>query len=117
MTEKIVKQMQVKVDQEDRMYSEQVPRKTMIAYGLGPMADQMSHQMFQFLIFTYYYAVLHLHISYITTAFIIFAIWDSINDPLIGPLSDKTKSKFGRRGFWVLVSIIPFGLMNIFIPV
>ena len=113
MTEKIVNQMQVTVDQEK--YTEKVPRKVMIAYGLGPMTDQMSHQMFQFLIFTYYYAVLHLELRYITVAFIIFAIWDSINDPMIGPLSDKTKSKFGRRGFWILVSIVPYGLLNIFI--
>ncbi len=116
MTEKIVKNLQIDADQENlTMYSEKVPRKTMIAYGLGPMTDQMSHQMFQFLIFTFYYAVLHLELRYITAAFIIFAIWDSINDPLMGPLSDKTKSKFGRRGFWIMVSIIPFGLMNIFI--
>ncbi|QEE15525.1 MFS transporter [Promethearchaeum syntrophicum] len=116
MTEKIVKDIRADLDQENlNMYSGKVPRKTMIAYGLGPMTDQMSHQMFQFLIFTYYYAVLHLHISYITTAFIIFAIWDSINDPMIGPLSDKTKSKYGRRGFWIMISIIPFGLMNMFI--
>ncbi|MHA1473875.1 MAG: MFS transporter [Promethearchaeota archaeon] len=116
MTEKIVNEMKVELDQENlTMYSEKVPRKTMIAYGLGPMTDQMSHQMFQFLIFTYYYAVLHLELRYITAAFIIFAIWDSINDPMIGPLSDKTKSKYGRRGFWIMLSIIPFGLMNIFI--
>ena len=113
MTEKIVSQMQVNIDQEK--YTEKVPRKTMIAYGLGPMTDQMSHQMFQFLIFTYYYAVLHLNLVYITWAFIIFAVWDSINDPIIGVITDKTKSKFGRRGFWILVSIIPYGLLNIFI--
>ncbi|MHA1719706.1 MAG: MFS transporter [Promethearchaeota archaeon] len=115
MTEKIVNQMHITADQEEKVYTEKVPRKTALAYGLGPMTDQMSHQMFQFLIFTYYYAVLHLELKYITWAFIIFAIWDSINDPLMGPLSDKTKSKFGRRGFWILVSTIPFGLMNIFI--
>jgi len=84
-----------------------------IAYGLGPMADQMSHQMFSFLVFTFYYAVVHINIKHLMWGFIIFAVWDSINDPLLGPISDRTQSKFGRRGFWILISIIPFGLSNV----
>ena len=64
-----------------------------IWYGLGPLADQMSHQMFQFLVFTYYYAVVGIGIDILWKAFVIFAIWDSINDPLIGPLTDRTKKK------------------------
>jgi GPH family glycoside/pentoside/hexuronide:cation symporter len=82
-----------------------------IWYGLGPLADQMSHQMFQFLVFTYYYAVVGIGIDILWKAFVIFAIWDSINDPLIGPLTDRTKRK-ERRKFWILISIIPFGLAN-----
>jgi GPH family glycoside/pentoside/hexuronide:cation symporter len=32
-----------------------------------------------------------------STVWIIFAIWNALNDPLFGYLSDKTKSKLGRR--------------------
>ena len=92
-----------------------LPKKTRIAFGFGPLADQMSHQMFQFLVFTYYYAVVGVNINLLAASFVIFAIWDSINDPLLGPISDRTNSRFGRRGFWVLISIIPFGLINIFL--
>lgn len=69
--------------------------------------------MFQFLVFTYYYAVVGVNINAMAVSFAIFAIWDSINDPLIGPLTDRTKSRFGKRGFWVLISLIPFALVNI----
>ncbi|TFH29227.1 MAG: hypothetical protein E4G98_04225, partial [Promethearchaeota archaeon] len=92
-----------------------VSKSKTIAYGLGPLADQMSHQMFQFLVFTFYYAVVGIRITHLMWGFIIFAIWDSINDPLLGPISDRTNSKFGRRGFWILMSTIPFGLSNIFL--
>ena len=89
--------------------------RTTMAFGFGAMADQMSHQAFQFLIFTYYFAVVGVSVTTLAVSFIIFAIWDSINDPLLGPLSDKTKSKFGRRRFWIIISFIPFALINIFL--
>ncbi|MHA1719702.1 MAG: MFS transporter [Promethearchaeota archaeon] len=87
--------------------------RTTLAFGFGAMTDQMSHQAFQFLIFTYYYAVVGVNLTILAVGFLIFAIWDSINDPLLGPISDRTKSKFGRRRFWILISFIPFALVNI----
>ena len=37
-------------------------------------------------------------------------IWDAINDPLIGWLSDRTNSKWGPRIPWMLVAALPLGL-------
>lgn len=38
-------------------------------------------------------------------------IINAITDPLIGYLSDRTRSRFGRRRFWMLVSIVPTGVL------
>lgn len=89
--------------------------RTTLAFGFGAMTDQMSHQAFQFLIFTFYYAVVGVNVNVLAAAFVIFAVWDSVNDPLIGPISDRTTSKLGRRRFWVLVSLVPFALANVFL--
>ena len=32
--------------------------------------------------------------------------WDAVNDPLMGAITDKTKSKFGAKRFWILVGSI-----------
>ncbi|TFG20075.1 MAG: MFS transporter [Promethearchaeota archaeon] len=91
------------------------PLGTTLAFGLGAMTDQMSHQMFQFLIFIYFYSVIGIKIESLALGFFIFAVWDSINDPIMGPISDRTKSKFGRRRVWILIITIPFALVNFFL--
>lgn len=35
--------------------------------------------------------------------------WDYVNDPLIGYISDKTRSKYGRRRPFLLFGALPFG--------
>ena len=106
---------QQKVENVEKYQLKPLTRRENIFYGFGPLADQMSHQMFQFLLFTYYYTWVGLGVYELTFAFTIFAIWDSINDPIIGVLTDRTQSKMGKRKLWIVLSIIPFALINIFI--
>lgn len=42
-------------------------------------------------------------------------IWDAISDPIVGYLSDRTKTRLGRRRSWFLVSILPLAGMFIWV--
>jgi len=39
--------------------------------------------------------------------FLVGKIWDAISDPLMGVISDRTKSRFGRRRIYFLIGVVP----------
>jgi GPH family glycoside/pentoside/hexuronide:cation symporter len=47
------------------------------------------------------------------TLFLLSRIWDAVNDPLMGAVADRTKSKYGRFRPWVKWTAIPFGIMAV----
>jgi GPH family glycoside/pentoside/hexuronide:cation symporter len=55
------------------------------------------------------------------TAYILWGIWNAINDPVLGALSERTKHKdrWGKRRFYLMISIIPLCVMLVllfFVP-
>ena len=44
---------------------------------------------------------------------ILFAIWDAFNDPIAGVLSDRTRTRWGRRRPWLMASVPLFVLSSI----
>jgi GPH family glycoside/pentoside/hexuronide:cation symporter len=93
-----------------------VPLKLKIGYSIGEISDMVAYQGFSFLIFTFYYTVVKLPVNTITTIFILWSIFNALNDPLLGGLSDKTKTtKFGggRRRPWIVGMTVPLAIMMV----
>ena len=42
--------------------------------------------------------------------FLIGSIWDAVTDPLVGYLSDITRSRFGRRRVYFLFTAVPYAI-------
>ena len=85
--------------------------KKAASYSTGQIADQAAYQSFTFLVFTFYFAVIQLNIALITIGFIIWAVWNSFNDPMLGYLSDRTHTRFGRRMPYIMIAIVPLGIV------
>ncbi len=78
--------------------------KKRFLFGLSAFPDQLTYQAFTILVFTFYFAVVGIDIMLMMIAFIIWGIWNAINDPLLGALSERTKQKgkLGKRKFYII---------------
>ncbi|MFA6866962.1 MAG: MFS transporter [Clostridia bacterium] len=60
--------------------------------------------------FTFFYRdILGLDAVLLATVLTVFSVWNAVNDPVFGFISDRTKSKWGRRKPYILLGAIPFG--------
>ena len=88
--------------EEKSSLGEKQSTKTTLAYGCAMFADNTAYQFFAVLVFVFYFAIMGLNIWFFFIGFTIWSIWNGINDPLMGNLSDKTNSKWGRRKPWII---------------
>src|SRR5512138_3713241 len=84
-------------------------------YALGNFANTIAYQVFGNRIQFYYIDVLGLDARLAGILWFIYGIWNTINDPLMGQVSDRTRSRFGRRVPYVTLGAIPLGLSFFFL--
>ncbi len=91
------------------MSEEKLTFKKKFLFGLSAFPDQLTYQIFQFLIFTFYFTVVLIPLDLMIITYVIWGIWNAVNDPMLGALSERTKhrEKWGKRKFYLLISIIP----------
>lgn len=78
-----------------------------IAYGLGSFGLESLYKVFAGFYLFYYIDELGLAVAMAAIINIIYAIWDAVNDPIVGFLSDNTRTRWGRRKPWLLIGL-PF---------
>lgn len=95
------------------MSEEKLTFKKKFLFGLSAFPDQLTYQIFQFLIFTFYFTVVLIPLPLMIITYVIWGIWNAVNDPMLGALSERTKhrGKWGKRKFYLLISIIPLCVM------
>ena len=83
---------------------------TKLSYGVGQLSDGVKQSAFTTFLFFYYNQVLGLSGSLAGMAALLALLADAITDPMIGQLSDRFQSRWGRRHPFMLAGAIPFGI-------
>jgi len=83
---------------------------TKLAYGIGDFGPALTANIYIFFLFVFLVSVAGLNPGLAGSILLIGNIWDAVNDPMVGVLSDRTESRWGRRLPWIFWGAIPFGV-------
>lgn len=80
-----------------------------LAYCLGSFANTLCDQARTRIIY-FYNVEAGLPPAYTGLMWGIYGFWNAVNDPLLGQLTDRTRSRWGRRVPYLLFGAIPLGI-------
>jgi Na+/melibiose symporter-like transporter len=84
--------------------------RTRLAYGVGGMVHAVKDAAFIHFVPFFYAQVAGLSPELYGLSALIGQLSDAVTDPLVGTLSDATRSRWGRRHPWMLASGLPLGV-------
>lgn len=84
-----------------------------IGYGLGDMSASMFWKLFGAYLMIFYTDVFGLSAAVVGTMFLVTRVWDSVFDPIVGVVADRTDTRWGKFRPYLLWLSIPFGGMAI----
>jgi GPH family glycoside/pentoside/hexuronide:cation symporter len=85
-----------------------------IGYSLGDTASNLFWQTFSMFLLYFYTDIFGISAAAAGTMFLVTRIWDTVNDPLMGIIADRTNSKWGKFRPYLLYLAVPFGVIGIF---
>ncbi|MAT84213.1 MAG: hypothetical protein CMD39_07970 [Gammaproteobacteria bacterium] len=84
-----------------------VPGRMVLAYGAPAIGAGYMYLLLGLYVMKFSTDVLLIAPAVMGLIFSASRIWDAVSDPLVGYLSDRTRSRWGRRRTWLVASIVP----------
>jgi len=79
-------------------------------YAIANLGGSIPYQAFGAVVLFYYTDVKQLSPAVAALIMSIYAIWNAVNNPIIGHLSDRTNTKWGRRLPYIRFGAIPYAI-------
>ena len=90
--------------------SERLPMRTKLGFGLGGAAETVVLYSVSSFALLFYSQVLGVPAHMVGLALSASLILDALSDPLVGSISDRTRSRWGRRHPYLFAAAIPIGV-------
>jgi len=87
-----------------------LPVKMKLGYGVGELGSVLFWSALAFLLLNFLTDEVGLSAGLAGVAIMLGKIWDAVTDPTVGFLSDRTRTRWGRRRPWFLFGSVPLGL-------
>lgn len=94
---------------------EKIRLREKIGYGFGDAASSMFWKLFGMYLLYFYTDVFGIEATLVGTMFLITRVWDSLLDPFIGVMADRTGSRWGKFRPYILWLTVPFGIIGSFL--
>jgi len=94
----------------DQPQSGKLRTRTKLFYGVGDLGNAVVNSAVQFFLMKFYTDAALVLPALAGNALLIGKIWDAVNDPLFGWITDRTRSRFGKRRVFMIFGAIPLGI-------
>ncbi|MBT8106974.1 MAG: MFS transporter [Gammaproteobacteria bacterium] len=81
-------------------------------FACGDFASNLFFMAFTMYGLYFYTDVFGISAAFVGSLFLLARIWDAINDPMMGLVADRTRSKWGRFRPYLLWMAVPFGVIG-----
>lgn len=92
------------------MTGDQLSRRTKLLYGVGDIGFSLTSTIIGAYFLIFMTDVVGLAPGLAAAAIFVGRSWDYVNDPIVGHLSDRTRTRWGRRRPYLLFGPLPFAL-------
>lgn len=93
--------------------NEKLSFKEKAGYALGDTASNFYWKTFEFFLLFFYTDVFGLQAATVATMFLVTRLWDAINDPLMGIIADRTKTRFGKFRPYLIWLALPMAVSGV----
>ncbi len=90
-----------------------ITAKEKIGYAMGDTASNLFWQTFSMFLLYFYTDVFGISAAAAGTMFLVTRIWDSVNDPIMGIIADRTNTRWGKFRPFLLWLAVPFGIIGL----
>ena len=114
----ITPEAEMDLETDDKQYYVKLPLWKKMAFGSIDTANNFSWSYISSFLSIYLTDTLLIPAGWVSAMFLICRLWDAINDPIVGYIADRTRSRWGRYRPWIFFASAPLFISTalLFLP-